>query len=94
MNVTLAAILVAIICALLAYLAFTRARHLKVQLEKKDAKIVAMTRNLSLIMEADKSDQIAVAKINALDREIANAKSKQDAARIRHRFVSSAYNGL
>ena len=94
MNVTLIALGVAVISALFAYLSFTRARNLKKQLARKDAKLVAMTRNLQAIMDADQNDQVAVAKVDALDREIANAKTKNDAARIRSRFVSSAFNGL
>lgn len=94
MNITLIGWLVAIVGGFVAYIGWARSGKLKKEVIKKDAKLRAIEKNLSQIKEADAEDRKAREAVQQIDRDIVNAKTQKDAARIRRHFIDNAFIGL
>lgn len=94
MSLTLVLILAVVALAGAGFFLVKNNAKLRAVTRSQAATIESMKRNLAAIKEAGKADLKAQTEVLKLDKEIVNAKTAADAARVRRRFVSGAYNGL
>lgn len=94
MNTTIILVLVIVVITGIGYFGWKRSIKLRRKLNSTEAKLAFMAKNLETFHMIEKDDSKAQANLLEIDREIVNAKTQVDAARIRRKFVSAAYSGL
>lgn len=86
--------LLAIAGSLAAYVMFNIARKRKSKIDDLADRLATITLNLQLLRDAQTSDAQSQAAVLTINQEIKEAKSDEDAERIRNEFVDTAFGGL
>lgn len=94
MSLTLWLLLAIVALGIASFFLVKNNAKLRTKTRSQAATIASMKRNLATIKEAAKDDATAQTEVLKLDKEIVNAKTAADAARLRRHFVSVALDGL